>query len=296
MGRIQDAVVVSARAVRSVPLPASLYTGSLREMRKAYPPSDVQKRHAIDVEVINRTRTVWLDRHLADRGVIVHIPGGFYLSGPLRGDWKWASEQADAQQCAAVVIDYRHAPDYQHPTALDDVVAVIEELARREVLSASSWVLSGLDAGGGLALAAAQADLPVAPAGLILMSPWLDLSLSTTTLSETAGVSDPVHTRRTLQVAADAYAGRTDLEDPRLSPLNGSMEGLPPLHLSVGVKDILRTDVRVAKLQLEEAGIDVSYREITGHLHLLTGLPRSGDAQRLYGEQREFVRRVIQTR
>lgn len=298
MGRIKDTVVLGARTVRNMPLPAGVYRGSLREARRPLPPGGVQKRHAVDLEMIARTRTVWLDRHRADRGVLVHLPGGAYVSGPFRGDWQWLSRQADALQCAALLIDYRHAPDHQHPTALEDVEAVLAELTARDVLADGAWVLSGVDAGGGLATAAAQrahgGGTGVAqPGALALMTPWLDLTMSTTTLTETAGASDPVHVRRLLRAAADAYAGRTSLEEPSLSPINADMAGLPPVHLSVGAKDILATDVRVVRLQLEEAGVDVHYREIRGHLWMITGMPSGGDAQRLFDEQRELIGAVL---
>lgn len=316
MGRIQDAVVLGARTVRSMPLPAGVYRGSLREARRPLPPGGVQKRHAVDLEMIDRTRTVWLDRHRADRGVIVHLPGGAYVSGPFRGDWQWLSRQADALQCAALLIDYRHAPDHPHPTALEDVEAVLATLTARGVLADGAWVLSGVDAGGGLATAAVQrardaaaddargasaddardsaAPRPVAqPGALVLMTPWLDLTMSTTTLTETAGASDPVHVRRLLRAAADAYAGRTSLEEPSLSPISADMAGLPPVHLSVGAKDILATDVRVVRLQLEEAGVDVRYRETRGHLWMITGTPSGGDAQRLFAEQQDLIGEVL---
>lgn len=302
MGRFQDAVVIGARTVRRMPLPSGIYTSGLREARRPLPPGPVQKRHAIDLEMVDRTRVVWLDRHLADNGVIVHAPGGLFLSGPFRGDWQWVSRQADAHQCAAAIIDYRHAPDYQHPTALEDVEAVLSALGRRGTLQEGRWVMSGIDAGGALAVAACQrardggapADarsseqLP-RPAALLLMSPWLDLTLSTTTLSEAAGATDPVHMRRLLTGAAAQYAGRTSLEAPELSPINGAMVELPPVHLSVGVKDILATDVRVLRMQLEEAGVTVGYREISGHLRFTAGMPTSGDAQRLYEEQARLI-------
>ena len=47
--------------------------------------------------------------------------------------------------------------------------------------------------------------------------------------------------RSILRFAAERYAAGVSLDDPRLSPVNGSMDGLPAVHLNVGTIDFLRT-------------------------------------------------------
>jgi len=299
MGRIRDAVVVGARTVRRIPIPSALSHQALREARRPNPPSAVLKRHAVEVEMIGRTRCVWLDGHLARQEgdpVIVHLNSGAYVSGPFASDWAWLSRQADARGCAALMIDYRTAPDHQHPVALDDTESALAALVADGRLADRPWVLSGAHAGGGLAFSVARrlrdrGDIP-APSALITMSPWLDLELSNAGITETGQV-DPVHERRMLREAARAYAGRTPLDDPDLSPINASLNGLPPVHLSVGLRDLFLADVRVARLQLEENGLDLSYREISGRLGMQL-IPRRGeDIERLHREQADLIERVL---
>lgn len=294
MGRIREAVLFGARTVRRLPVPSGVYTTSLREARRALPPGAVQKRHAVDVEMIDRTRAVWLDRHHADQGVIVHLHGGAYVSGPFAGDWEWLSQLADAHGCAAVVIDYRGAPDHTHPVALDDSEAVIAALDASGVLSGVPWVLSGINSGGGLALSIAcrlHAEEASRPAGLVLIAPWTDLELANTGVTETGDI-DPIHERRMLRAAARAYAGRTPVDDPDLSPIHAEVDGLPPVHLSTGTRDIFATDTHILRLQLEEHGIDVTYREIGGRISMIPWLRRSEDMSRLIREQSAFIRRI----
>lgn len=294
MGRLSSAVILTARTLYRVPVPPAVYTHALQEARRPMPPGGVLKRHAVDVEMLGRTRCVWLDRHRAENGVLVHLHGGAYVSGPFAGDWEWLSEQAAAQGCAAVMIDYRSAPDHTHPIALDDSEAVLRALAAEDgPLRRAPWVLTGQNAGGALALTIARhivdGSLAVpAPAALVIMSPWLDLTLDNTQITET-GRHDPVHERRMLRAAATRYAGRTPLGDPDLSPLSADLSGLPPLHLSVGTKDIVETDVRLARLQLEEQGVDLRYREVGGRIGTLVRLRRGEDMTRLVTEQEEFV-------
>src|SRR5699024_9872078 len=100
MGRIRDAVVTGARAVRRIPIPSTVTHQALREARSPLPPGHVLKTHAIEHEMIGRTRTIWLDEHRADGGIIVFLHGGAYVSGPFASDWAWLSRQVDALDCA----------------------------------------------------------------------------------------------------------------------------------------------------------------------------------------------------
>ncbi|EWS79825.1 alpha/beta hydrolase [Brachybacterium phenoliresistens] len=295
MGRIREAVMIGARTVRRLPMPSGVYTTSLREARRPLPPGAVLKRHAVDPEMIDRTRAVWLDRHRADRGVIVHLHGGAYVSGPFAGDWEWVSQLADAHECAALVIDYRFAPDHVHPVALDDAEAVIAALGG-DVLGQAPWVLTGHNSGGGLALSIARRlraqGSSVLPAGLVLMAPWTDLELANTGVTETGAV-DPVHERRMLRAAARAYADRAPLDDPDLSPINADLHELPPVHLSAGTRDIFLTDTRILRLQLEELDVSVAYREVGGRISMIPWLRRSEDMARLVREQSAFIGRAL---
>lgn len=297
MGRIREALVVGARAVKRVPIPTVLSAHAMREARSPMPPAFVQKRHAVDVEMIGRTRCVWLDRHHVDRGLIVHLHGGAYLSGPFASDWGWLSRHAHEQGCAAIMIDYRTAPDHEHPTALDDAEAAVAQLHAEGRLGGEvGWVVSGQHAGGGLAVVLDRrirdAGTITPPSAIIAVCPWLDLELSNAGISE-AGAVDPVHERRLLQEAARLYAGRTPLGDPDLSPINGSLEGLPPVHLSVGTKDLFLSDVRVAKLQLEENGVDLRYRELNGRLGLRLWMRKGEDMERVHREHAELLRTAL---
>ncbi|MGO2193500.1 MAG: alpha/beta hydrolase fold domain-containing protein [Brachybacterium sp.] len=296
MGRIRDVVVTGARAVRRIPIPAALSHQALSEARRPNPPGHVLKSHAIEPEMIGRTRTIWLDEHRAENGIIIYLHGGAYVSGPFASDWAWLSRQAEARGCAGLMIDYRNAPDHQHPVGRDDVESVLAALAADGRLTDRPWVLAGQHSGGGLAFVIArrlgeQSDIP-APVALIAMSPWLDLELSNAGITET-DQTDPVHERRLLRDAARRYAGRTALDDADLSPINARLDELPPIHLSVGMRDLFLSDVRVAKLQLEENGADLSYREVSGRLGLQL-IPRKGeDIERLHREQAELLERVL---
>lgn len=287
MNRLKDYATIAGRTLTRTPLPDWAYSTAFGKMRIPLPGGKVAKKHAVDQELANRTRVVWLDKHKAGAGIIVYLHGGGYSSGPFAGEWRWLSQQVDARECAGLLIDYRYGPDYVHPTALDDTAAAITDLAP------TNWVLAGHQSGCALALGLVnRLSVPKRPAALVLMNPWLDLEMTNVELSETE-TRDPVHERRYWKLSAEAYAGRTPLNDPELSPVNGPLTDLPPIHYSVGTKDIFLTDSRVVKLQLERAGVALTYREVGGRLSVSPWLRRGADIDRLSREQAVFIERAL---
>jgi monoterpene epsilon-lactone hydrolase len=73
--------------------------------------------------------------------------------------------------------------------------------------------------------------------------------------------------RSWLAKAATLYANGCRLEDPRLSPLSGSFEGFPAVHMNVGTRDMLLPDIRRVVEKLSEANVLVHYIEPPGGIH-----------------------------
>ena len=89
---------------------------------------------------------------------------------------------------------------------------------------------------------AAAAGL-TAPAALVLLSPWLDL-----TMTDPAQVAlekvDPLLSRAGPEAAGRWYAGAWPTADPRVSPMFGDIAALPQTLLFCGTHDILLADAR----------------------------------------------------
>ena len=100
----------------------------------------------------------------------------------------------------------------------------------------------GDSAGGAIALAAVQELVrrgdPV-PSHMVLISPALDLTFSNPAIQF---VDDPVLSGLlpTLHKNAQLWAGDLDLTDPLVSPLFGSLAGLPPTAVYSGSLEITR--------------------------------------------------------
>lgn len=144
-------------------------------------------------------------------------------------------------------------------------------------------ILMGDSAGGGFALALAQkmSDEQVSqPKHIILLSPWLDISLTNPAIKEIEP-SDSFLGVEGLQLAGKAFAGGTNPDYYLLSPINGTLEGLGKISLFIGSKEILAADARKLKALAESKGIGINYFEYEDMLHvwMLLNFPESKKAR-----------------
>lgn len=132
--------------------------------------------------------------------------------------------------------------------------------------SASQDVVVAI-AGGGLALAATQYLVSHGerlPASLILISPWLDVSMTNPVIPT---VDDPMLNPEVLKRDGLLWAGNLDPKDPLASPLYGSLEGLPPTYVYAGSLDVLAPDAVVLKKMAEQVGASITFILRRGLIH-----------------------------
>lgn len=192
--------------------------------------------------------------------VILQLHGGGYI-GAMRNKYRsFAGLYNEIGKGINVFTpDYRVAPENPYPAALEDAADAYRWLVESGA-KPGKIVIAGDSAGGGLALALCLylkdqgMDLPE---GLILMSPWTDLTASGESY-ETNFTLDPLfgNTRDSMIYNLD-YVGEEDPKNPYISPLFGSYGGFPPMLIQVGSIEMLLSDsVSLAK-KAREAGVKV---------------------------------------
>jgi len=181
-------------------------------------------------------------------GVILYFHGGFFAIGSAAASMGLASDLARKARMPVVSVDYRLAPEHPYPAAPHDAMTAYQGLldSGQDV---ARLALAGESAGANLALvtlaAIGRAGLPQ-PASGVLMSPWADLAGTADSIKTKADV-DPVITADAVRVRARDYLGGADAGDPALSPVYGSLAGLPPLLIQAGSHEILLDDaIRLA--------------------------------------------------
>jgi len=104
------------------------------------------------------------------------------------------------------------------------------------------------------------------PAAMVLISPWLDLSLSGASVAR-VGRRDPVLRREGLVGSARNHAGGLHLDDPRISPLFADLRTLPPTLIQVGTDEILLDDATRFADRAYAAGVEVDLQRFEGLFH-----------------------------
>ena len=187
---------------------------------------------------------------------IVHFHGGGYRLGSPEASIPFASKLAAATSSRVVAVTYRLAPEHPYPAAVLDATAayaaVLEEY-RGEV------VVAGESAGGGLAAALALACLGsgvAVPDALVLMSPWVDLTVTAATYTANAA-TDVLFSHESASQAAEMYLQGHDTSDPLASPLFGELAGLPRTMVLASTDEVLLTDATSLSARLAAAGVEV---------------------------------------
>jgi salicylate hydroxylase len=211
----------------------------------------------------------------AARGnVVLHFHGGGYLIGSAKGSLEYASRLAAAVGDACYTVDYRLAPEHPYPAAIDDAVSAYRALIARGI-PASSILLSGESAGGGLAVALALALRTAGdplPAGILAVAPFTDLTLSGPSVRAFNG-DDPAANRDLLTFMGASYFQGHEPTDPLVSPLFGDLTGLPPLFVTATQGEVLLNDATRLAERAEKAGVDVTLRLVEDSVHVYTIFP-----------------------
>ena len=231
----------------------------------------------------------------APRGnVVLHFHGGGYLIGSAKGSLEYASRLAAAVGGVCYTAEYRLAPEYPYPAAIDDAVCAYRALLARGI-PASSILVSGESAGGGLAvalvLALRTAGDPL-PAGILAVAPFSDLTVSGQSVREFNG-DDPAANRDLLKFMGASYFQGHEPTDPLVSPLYGDLTGLPPLFVTASQGEVLLSDTTRLAERAEQAGVDVTLRLVEDSVHVYTIFPFLPETQNTMEEVAAWAKRKL---
>lgn len=206
--------------------------------------------------------------------VVLHFHGGGYMIGSAKGSLEYASRLAAAVDGSCYTIDYRLAPEHPYPAAIDDAVSSYRALMARGI-PASSIIISGESAGGGLALALVlilcKAGDPL-PAAIFAAAPFTDLTLSGPSVRAFNG-DDPAANRDLLTFMGASYFQGHEPTDPLVSPLFGDLTGLPPQFVTASEGEVLLSDTMRLAERAENAGVEVTLRVIPDSVHVYPIFP-----------------------
>jgi acetyl esterase/lipase len=232
------------------------------------------KRFKVDVkkEVIDGMDYYILNSdNRENRNKIMYFHGGAYLDQPIWPHWKFLNKIASNSKTEIWVPIYPKIPfhnaDYAYKSLIELYKIFIESVKDGEI------IFMGDSSGGGLVLGMAQQlkDRQVKqPAELIMISPWLDVSMTSPYIKEFEE-KDAMLRSKGLRVCGEFWAGDKDAKDPTVSPLYGEIKGLGRMTVFIGTYDILYPDSYnlFKKAESQQITVDFNEKEYMGHVYPL---------------------------
>jgi epsilon-lactone hydrolase len=213
---------------------------------------------------------------------VLYLHGGAYVKSFAKQHWKFFGLLVEHLKCTITAPDYPLAPRYTYQESFAMLDSLYKNLI--SLVSPDQFILMGDSAGGGFALALAQKmrdEHVTQPKQIILLSPWLDITLSNPDIKN-IDPKDPFLGIDGLLRAGKAYAGNTKPDHYLLSPINGALEDLGKISLFVGSNEILVADARKLKALAASKGIHLNYFEYEDmfHVWMLLNLPESKKAKK----------------
>ena len=196
---------------------------------------------------------------------VVFIHGGGFVIGDLDTHDNLARALCRRTSSVVVSVAYRLAPEFPFPHGADDCVA------------ATRWIQAHLDQYGGTTRLGVAGDSAGGNLAAVVTQHVPGLSAQLLIYPTTDGENGDHASREengsgylldlpSMEWFMRHY-GPQDPQDPRLAPLQGGVEGLPPAVVVTAELDPLRDEGEAYAAALEQAGVPVVLRRYDGMIH-----------------------------
>src|SRR5690625_4531688 len=213
-----------------------------------------------------------IPRNKESRRRVLYLHGGGYIHQPSPFHWLFIDKMVQDTGQEFIVPIYPKTPEFSYDKAYDSVEQLYKNLMEE---CSEEMVIVGDSAGGGLAIGFSQwlatTELPK-PKGLIVISPWLDVSLSHPDMEKYAKM-DPMLKPDNLKIIGRIWAGSSALDYYKVSPIHGELTALPKFYMFVGEREICLPDARKFARMLDAAGVENEYYEYPMMNHVFPQYP-----------------------
>jgi acetyl esterase/lipase len=227
------------------------------------------------------------------RGFVFYVHGGSFVAERSPRITQLVARFAATAEARVFAPSYRLAPEHPCPAAVEDIVAAWAWF--QATWPGAPVVALAESAGAAILLAALQQardrSLP-GPSGIVLLSPWVDLSLQSWSVTAASLMGTTPYTMESLALVARFYLDGRSATDPMASPLFGGFEGFPPMLIHASRGDILYDDaVRLAE-KVRDAGGDLTVRLWSEETHVWERM-HTAKAKQSILLAAEFIRRRL---
>jgi len=226
--------------------------------------------------------------------VFYNLFGGGYIMGTLKSRRIIPYHISRAAQIRCLNIEYRLAPEYPFPAALDDSIESYKWLIS-EGFDPKKIIIGGESAGGGLAIAILlklkELQIPLPAAG-VLMSPWADLTGSGESIIRNQKFEPLI--KDGLVNMAKLYAQKEPLNSPLISPVFADLKGLPPLLIQAGGIEALVDDSNKLAERAKKDGVKVKLEVYENMTHVFQNFGEElSESRKAFESVNEFIQKFI---
>nr|WP_255474381.1 alpha/beta hydrolase [Pontibacter qinzhouensis] len=249
----------------------------------AAPTASFLKNHTADTAVFQGRQVLTLQPKTGASGHhILYIHGGGWGTniGPENYDDLYA-QVMDRTGATITLPDYGLAPYYSYREAYSLFQVVYDDLVAR--VGAENIIIMGESAGGNLSMGFTQKlkieNRPL-PAQTILLFPALDATFSNPAIDK---LQDPILRVKLAREAVTVWADGTDLSFYQISPINGPLEGLPPISVFIGGRDITSPDCLKLRDMMNAKCQPLNFYEYPQMIHgWMSALPNAPESKKTW--------------
>jgi monoterpene epsilon-lactone hydrolase len=249
-------------------------------------PKDVQHRKVLAGDI----DCEWLiPPNYKSEKVLFHIHGGGFVLPLYEPERYTTAYLAKITGARAFLINYRLAPEYPFPAAIEDCVKAYEWVIKEGNISPRQVIFTGESAGGNLVITTMLAlrnrgcQLPV---GAVAISPVMEFEGKGSFSSQTDPMVHPALAMRQIS----AYRGGTDPHNPLLSPIYADLSNLPPILIQVGEEELFRSGAEAFTEIAQRSGLKITlhiYQRMWHFWHMY--IPILPEAKEAMEEINRFV-------
>lgn len=225
----------------------------------------------------------------SSKRVMFYIHGGSFVGGSRSSYRSFCSILANRTFSRVIVPEYRLAPTYAFPSAIEDIQSVFRALFTEEQIARSldatvdesgkkietmpEFIVCADGAGASIAMALLlnlRERYRNCIKKVILLSPWVNLCNDSSVYS-LKKAQDEILSKEVLQQSAEVYTYASNLENPLVSPLKASAEqlaGFPSTYIQAGEKELLLDDIQQFCQKLSSCEVDCKLDVFPDMMHL----------------------------
>lgn len=194
---------------------------------------------------------------------LLYIHGGSFIDKPLNMQIKFVKKIAKKINSTLIIPLYKTIPDGNSHELLEEMKLIYQLLLKQQ----NKVYLIGDSAGGGSVLSfnlLLDEEKMRKPNAVIMLSPWLDLSLSNPKINEKKDIVCSIPGNK---YCGKLWSGNYDIKDYKVSPIYGDFTCLNKVFISCGGNGICQPDCIKFVDKLKQMEIDYRFVQFENQFH-----------------------------